>query len=121
MNEHIDQLNQAKNILSGILGTALNSLNDNKHVVQDAKNHIRQAITKLESVSKKQIRKQKGQTNHEKWWGNITANVANVSMSKETAQAVMGKLNNMIGEEQQKIKDLEKQSLEFNDENLLVD
>ena len=44
MDDHINQLNQAKNILSSILGTALQSL-DNKHVVQEAKSHIRQAIS----------------------------------------------------------------------------
>jgi len=120
MNEHINQLNQAKNILSGILGTALNSL-DNKYVVQEAKNHIRQAIVKLESVSKKQIRKQKNATSDAQLWGNATAKVAHTAVSRETAQAVMGNLNKMISEERQKLMDLEKKSVSTqNDDDLLM-
>jgi glutamyl-tRNA reductase len=118
MDDHINQLNQAKNILSSILGTALQSL-DNKHVVQEAKSHIRQAISKLESVSKKQIRKQNNKTN-EKMWTNNTAKTVNSPMSNEVAQTVMGGLSKMIAEQQKKLMELEKKSAKNDNDNLIT-
>lgn len=111
MKEQINELARAKSILSSVLGTALNSMSDNRNV-SEARGHIKQAINKLESVQKTQIKRKKNNQTAFEQWQNV---LAGVSSSPTTASAVsnnvsLDQLNSMIDEEKQKLDDLEKAS-----------
>lgn len=111
MARKIDQLEYAKDLLGQALRAALNTMPNNRTVLE-AKSHIKQAINKLDKVVKTQMKKKSiTQTQHDLWWGEIQSGitkVANMPTSIEAQQRSLDKLNSMISDEQKKIDDLEK-------------
>ena len=106
--KEIDELNKAKRILSQVLGTAMGSLSSNKYVVQEAKNHIKHAINKLESASKKQMIK-KNQKSEKEWWEDI-------QRSHNVGTANLKVVNNMIDDQKRKLDELENKSQKISDD-----
>ena len=116
----LTELERVKSLLSQALGTTSQSTNP---IVEEAKGHIRQAITKLDKATKAQHRKQKSNDQFEQWWGNVqsgTSRIAMGAMSIETQQKQLQQLNSLITQEEQKLADLEKAS-DQPDNELLTD
>lgn len=124
MKEQIDQLNKAKSLLSSVLGVAVHNMGQSVNV-QEARGHIRQAINKLESEQKSQLRKgqNKGPSPYDHW-KDILAGVPSAPVSPTVAQAPtmsLDKLNAMIQEEKDRLAELEKDSQDSNkNDNLLT-
>jgi len=124
MKEQLDQLNKAKSILNSVLGVAIHNMGQNSNV-QEARGHIRQAIQKLESEQKKQIRRKKPEHTPYDNWKDVLAGVPSSPVSPMTAQAPIMSLdhiNAMIDEEKSRLAELEKDSQNTDqDGNLLTD
>jgi len=91
-----------------LLSQALKTIPDG-HGLSEAKVHVRRAIEGVEKHVKKEGKKVT-QTNHENWWGNIEAGVANMAASPMSAQTQMRSLealNKMIEETQSELDKLE--------------
>lgn len=113
--KEIDQLTRAKNILTSVLSTAVHNMGE-KQVVQEAKNHIKTAIRKLEAVEQKsQARKQNMYNEYKQWWADTTESIQVGPMTPQVAKTVLGNLNAMINEEKKKLAELEKQSQQISD------
>lgn len=104
----MDQINRAKSLLSQALGAVANAMpNDNS--VGEVKGHIKKAIQKIETAQQSQLRKQsQKETQHQKWWGEITAGVGKAPISQKAAMKTIQELNKLIGLEQFKIEDIDK-------------
>jgi len=110
MSKH-DELGRAKSLLSQAMSVALNSMPNNSSVTE-ARQHMKQAINKLDKAQKSQLRKREltGQQ-FENWWGNVqsgTSAVAAQPMAEHAQVAALGNLNSMIEEEKNKLAELEK-------------
>lgn len=105
----IDQLLRTQNLLAQALGAAQKCLPSDKHMTE-ARIHMRQALQRIETASKGELRKKKNEAsqNHEKWWGDIVANSPYANMSKEAAMKSLSQLNELIACEKQKLADIEK-------------
>lgn len=106
----IDQYKQAKSLMSQALSVAVNSLGEGR-AVQEAKLHMRRAISKLEEAGNKHERRnQTERTYHQQWWDNIVTGSVAASqnpMSPEATQKSLDQLNSMIDTEKKKLEDLE--------------
>ena len=120
MKEQIDQLTKASKLLTSILGSSLNSMPDNTHV-QEAKSHIRQAINKLESVQKRQIKRKSNNQSAFDQWKDVLAGVPQAQHAPTSSIMSLDELNSMIQNEKDKLKELENKANADFDENLLTD
>ena len=124
MKEQLDQLNKAKGILNSVLGVAVHNMGQSSNI-QEARGHIRQAIKKLESEQKTQIRKRKPEHTPYDSWKDVLAGVPSAPESPMAAQAPimsLDHLNAMIDEEKSRLAELEKDSQNTDqDGNLLTD
>jgi hypothetical protein len=96
-----------------LLSQALMTIPDG-HGLSEAKIHVRRAIERVEKQVKKEEKKvaQTNQTNHENWWSNIEAGVANMAsspMSSQTQMRSLEALNKMIQETQSDLDKLEQE------------
>lgn len=115
--DKFEQLDKAKNLLAQALSVALNSLPNNRSVVE-ASGHIKSAITKIDGVVQKKAQLQKkkmSQNQFETWWGNIQSGTAQqamapIPMSAEAQQRTLAQLNSMLANEQAKLDELEKKA-----------
>jgi len=93
------------------LGVALQSMSNDRSVAE-ARTHMRQALTKIDLVQKKQNKaKRMTQNQFEGWWGNVQAGTAELAaspMSSEAQTKSLSKLDEMIEQEKRKLQDLEK-------------
>lgn len=82
--------------------------------VSEARSHIKQAMIKLEQMSKKsQMNKQQNQNQAHNWWNNVVAGTTQISAgqhSQESHVKSLKQLNDLISEEQKKLAELEKMS-----------
>lgn len=110
MKSDFEKLMQAKELMTQALECARSSLPENP-TMTEARSHMRQAIANIEKVTKKQVKKkQEQQTEHQKWWGTIEANVAEATMtpmSQESYARSLKQLDAMITIEQRKLLELE--------------
>jgi len=112
MKSDFEHLAKAQALLAQALGCARNSMSHNPSVTE-AKNHIRHAIDNLQKVNRKtQMRKQETQTQHDLWWGEVTAGAVNMPManvSQEAYAKTLKELNMMIDSEKKKLDNLDTQ------------
>ncbi len=113
--KELDQLNQAKNILNQVLSAAGLSMNSNKYVVQEAKSHIRQAIGKLEKLSKKEMLKKAERAKPHQTWIN------DMNDYYKVGTVSLRKIDDMIKEEKDKLDKLEKQSQSINNNDVILE
>jgi flagellar biosynthesis chaperone FliJ len=88
----------------GLLKAALDNAG-NDPALSEARSYIRQAITKLEHVSR---RKEKGPTQSQQWWDKIIAGTAQSPTTPQAGARSLKELDAMISAEQKKINELEK-------------
>ena len=125
MKEQLDQLNKAKSILASVLGVANHSMKQTPNV-QEARNHINQAIQKLQSEQKTQLRRSK-KAEHTPYdhWKDVLAGVPSEPVTPFTRQAPpmsLDHLNSMIEEEKSRLAELEAKSQNKDqDDNLITD
>ncbi len=114
MNE-IDQLNKVKILLNQILSKS--SLNKPNYAVQEAKSHIKQAISKLEKVSKKEIAKKTDDPKTQQQWIN------DINSYYKIGTVGLQKVEAMIKAEKDKLDELEKksQTIDNNDDDMILD
>jgi septal ring factor EnvC (AmiA/AmiB activator) len=114
------EIKRAKSLLTQALGAT--SYLPQCPATMEAKKNIKRALQNIEEIEQSQYQKRKAnQTQHESWWKNIEAGVANMPVTSiAEAKKSLEKLNAMISTEQQKIKDLEKQSNETETDNQLL-
>jgi flagellar biosynthesis chaperone FliJ len=112
----INELKKAQDLLSRAIVIASSTM-PNSRYIQEAKIHVRKAISELDEAIGKQSQKRVDQDKQSnQWWSKIIAGVANQSMNKEacmTKEAYnrsLSQLNGMIDEEQKKLQELEKNS-----------
>lgn len=105
------QLERAQSLLSQALSAAVSSMPNNRSVIE-AKGHIKQAMTKLDKAQKTQTRKRDlNSSQFETWWGNVQAGAAagaHSPMSEESRTRALDQLNSMIGVEEDKLSELDK-------------
>ena len=121
MKENFDQLSKAKKMLSQVLGVALNSAESNK-VVQEAKDHIKKAIVKIDMASDLSSENVVSQDNQ--WWDDVVANAPFVNITKEQADKAVNQLDAMIDAEKEKISEIDKKDdkdEESNEKQILND
>lgn len=100
----MDQLNKAR----GLLQQALGLLSSDKHELSEVRQHMKLAITKLESAGQAASRRRHtNQTQHQKWWGDIVANTPLAPTSPQAAMKSLKDLNAMISAEQKTLDSLE--------------
>jgi len=120
----IKQMDMAKNLLNQALSVAYNSM-PNNIASNEAKNHIKQAIRKIDLVKKKEDKKKMTQQDQfQNWWGNIesgTSNLAQAKMSEEAHAKSLSLLNSMIDQEKKKLSDLEKEDIKTQNDQMLND
>jgi len=108
-----DQLQKAQSLLQQALSTALNSMPHNP-AVMEARGHIKQAMNKLDKAQKTQTRKRAlTGSQFETWWGNVqsgTAMASHTPFSEEARNRSLAQLNSMIAVEQNKLDELDQQS-----------
>lgn len=103
----IDQLKKTKELLEQANILASKSMPNNRDV-QEARLHIRKAINNIEMASEhRESKKRSSAGQFEQWWGNIQSGAAISAMSPQAQTKSLSVLNKMIGEEQQKLDDLE--------------
>ena len=107
MKENFDQLSKAKKMLSQVLGVALNSAESNK-VVQEAKDHIKKAIVKIDMASDLSSENVVSQDNQ--WWDDVVANAPFVNITKEQADKAVNQLDAMIDAEKEKISEIDEKN-----------
>jgi hypothetical protein len=114
MNE-IDQLNKVKIILNQILSKS--SLHKPNYVVQEAKNHIKQAISKLEKATKKEAVKKIDNSKTQQQWVN------DINSYYKIGTVGLQKVEAMIKAEKDKLDELEKksQTIDNNDDDMILD
>lgn len=112
MKSDFEHLAKAQALLAQALGCARNSMSNNPRVTE-AKNNIRHAIDNLQKVNRKtQMKKQEKATNHDMWWGEVTAGAVNMPMSNVSQEAysrTLKQLNMMIDSEKNNLDNLENQ------------
>jgi hypothetical protein len=118
------EIERVQSLLTQALGVAMHSMSTDPSTTE-AKGHIRQAINKLDTAKRSQIRK-KGMVKNqfEQWWGNIqagTSHIAMGSMSAEAQQKSLQQLNKLIAQEEQKMAELEKAANREVSDDLLID
>lgn len=113
--ENMDQLYRAKGLLTQALSAALHSMPNNRSV-QDARLHMKKALTELDHAANSQTHKKRmNEDQFKTWWSNVvsgTANQAQAPTSSEAQQKSLNQLNSMIEEEKKKLDELEKQSIQ---------
>lgn len=111
MKNYFEGLEKMNALLTQALGVALHSMGGDRSV-SEAKGHIKQAINKIDTVRKTQMKKKMmKETESQKWWGHIqsgTAAAAISPVSPQTHTRSLKELNAMIDAEKQKLAELEK-------------
>lgn len=101
LNKSIESLIKASNYLSNMAGENLD----------EAKNHINQAIKKISKENKKTIKRKEGQVQEsDKWWDKIISGAVKLSESNVTKESYMrslSELQSMIDKEQKDLDNLE--------------
>jgi hypothetical protein len=110
--DKINELYRAQSLLRQALAAATNSLS-NSNPVQEAKGHMKKALSELDHAAKTQLKKkQMTQNQFEDWWGKVVSGTAATPMSAEAHARSLSQLNAMIGDEKKKLDELEQSSLD---------
>lgn len=97
-----EQLSKARALLSQVLQAIPGNMSE-------ARVHVKRAINEVEKQVKREGKKTV-QTNHENWWGNVEAGIANMAatpMSAQTQMRALDALNKMIEETKSELDKLE--------------
>jgi len=110
--KNLNQLNEAKKMLSQILVATLNSAGDNKSI-QEAKCHIQKAIVKIDIATGQ--KSENTVLQEDQWWNGIMTNAPFVNITPEQADKAVNQLDTMIDIEKSKISEIDNKK-EKNDE-----
>lgn len=114
----VDELTRAKNLLSQALSVALNSLPRDKSV-QEAKVHMKKAMSGLDSAIKTQTKRKPALENqYQTWWSKVTAGTAKQAFGNTSAESCaksLSMLNAMGQKTSQELDELEKKSKQLDE------
>ena len=109
MDKGFEQLGKMKGLLAQALGVANHSMKSSRSV-DEAKQHIRQAINSVDKAAKSKLKKEQAtETQFQTWWGTIQAGTvaaAAANMSAEASVKSLDQLNKMMKVEEDKLKEL---------------
>jgi hypothetical protein len=117
----IEELLKARGLLNQALLTS-NNLMPNDRAVQEARMHMRKALSELDAATKQHAKKKDVNNNlHHQWWSHVVSGVSAGShsstgdgshsqMTREAHSRSLNELNKMIEAEQNTLAELEKAS-----------
>lgn len=114
-----EKIDKAQSLLQQALHAVADAMPHNPNV-NEARNLIRQAISKLENTSHKVGRRQSERSAYDEWWKDVTAGTAAQPMSPTAQVRGLAALDAMIAEEQQKIDELDTASQQPDGPNELL-
>lgn len=111
---------KVKETIDDLIKVSYNILPNNNNM-SDARFHLQQAAKHIDKVVNSNKKKDANKNQSESWWANIVSGTAKMSQAGFSPQGYaksLSQLNLMIDNETKKINDLEKQSLDMQNQNV---